>query len=635
MSPSFSPVAARALASLATLGVQLTSVRVRLVDGSNVVVKDTTIDFPADQDTLTVSLPLQISGVEQSFGATIDLRDANGVVFFSSTQQVTARDASLPAAPAPVIVLQFVGPGATARTMTLTPATATIAPSTTSILVASALDADGHAVTNLLVASWTSSDTSIATIASTNDSSAAVHGTGKRGPVTFTATTLGGVAATAQLNFLPQPGQLSIVGGAAQTGPAGHQLPQPFAVQLLGVNGLGTADQAVIFRAVTAGGQVATATATTDAAARRRRRSRRGKRPAPSSSTRPPCPYRRRPGHGGDGAAEPARGDTGLPRRAHSGRIARALLPWPGQRRHGERGGAGEYRLQRRGDGGAKWTHVLGERQQRRERSRHDRLPAYVGPIGTATVALTSPALGAISTTSIPMNAGPATTLQIVQQPAATAASGAPLSTAPIVQLTDAGGNAVGGAVTLTASLVESTGALSGTTQRAPDASGRASFDGLTITGAAGSYTLRFASGTLTAATTNAITVGPGAATQLVAIGALTQSGTVGSAATIVPSVRAVDAAGNGVPGVNVSFAPSSGSTVNGGSSAEVVVTDATGLAAARAWTFGTAARSYAIDASASGIGGAPIHFVGDAAADVPSRFVVPRGRRVRRRANR
>src|SRR5476651_2590465 len=420
----FSPTATRAFAALTQIGVDIAHVRIRLVNRAGVVVKDTTVDFPADRDTLTISVPVAIQGAEESFTATVDLTDASGVVLFSSTQAVSARDASLPAAPPPVITLEFVGPGASARTVTVSPPTGTIAAAGSQLLTASATDSAGAAVSSLLVL-WTSSDTTIARIITSDNTTATVQGTGRRGAVTFTARTLKGVAGTAQLTFLPLPGRLVAVSGGAQSGPAGRALPQPFVVQLLGVDSLGIAGQSIAFRGVTAGGAVTTASVTTDSAGFARTVVTVGRTPgayqfegaaATLTATVQETAV--------VGAAAQFVVTQALPTQLSVGAVA----PLP-------------FRAVLSDDVGnpvatagvvvnAAVTVAPGGQTFSASASTDSTgavtlaLPVYLGPPGTATVVLSSPAFGTISTTTIPVVSGPAAALKIVQQPSATAASG-------------------------------------------------------------------------------------------------------------------------------------------------------------------------------------------------------------------
>jgi hypothetical protein len=618
LAPSFSPNAARAFAALAQIGVDIAHVRIRLVNAGGVVVKDTTVDFPAADDTLTISMPVAIQGTEQSFTATIDLTDAGGVVLFSSTQSVTARDASLPAGTPPVITLEFVGPGASARTVTVSPPTGTIAPAGTQLLTASATNAAGTAVSNLLVL-WSSSDTTVARIVSSDSSTASVQGTGRRGAVTFTARTLGGVSGTAQLTFLPQPGRLVAVSGGAQSGEAGRALPQPFVVQLLGVDSIGIAGQTVTFRGVTAGGTVAAASVTTDSAGLARTTMTLGRTPgayqfeaavgailataqetAVAGTASQFVVTQPLPAQLSVGAVAPLpframlADDVGNPVATAGVVLSAAVTVAPGGQ---------TFSASASTDSTGAVTLAL---------------PAYVGPVGTATVVISSPLFGPISTSTIPVVPGPAAALTLTQQPPATSASGATLAPAPAVQLVDVGGNSVGAALAITAS-VSGGAALGGTTTVTTTSAGSASFPNLAISGPAGTYALSFSATGVATVTSNAVAVGAGTATALTLDPSYSTSGVAGSDLPVPPRVTLKDASGNPVPGTAVSFTITAG---GGSASTPSVATDAAGVATLGAWHLGTTAGTNSIritvpsipavppvDVSVAGVAGPPTTF--------------------------
>ena len=269
IAPTFSASAIQAYGTLAAMGVDVTNVHIRLVDLSGAVTLDTVVAFPVGRDTLSIVLPLDIQGKEQQFNATVELRDASGAVQFSSTQRVTARDASLPAMPAAAITLQYVGPGFNAKSVAVSPSDATALPGATQLLIATATDAAGAPVSSLLV-TWTTSDSTIARIAQTGHVTATATARGPRGTVTFTAKSPTGVAGTAKLTVLPQAARLAVISGNGQTGVALQPLAAPFVVELQATDGRTIAGALVSFRAVTAGGEVASASATTDSSGRAR-----------------------------------------------------------------------------------------------------------------------------------------------------------------------------------------------------------------------------------------------------------------------------------------------------------------------------------------------------------------------------
>jgi hypothetical protein len=104
-----------------------------------------------------------------------------------------------------------------------------------------------------------------------------------------------------------------------------------------------------------------------------------------------------------------------------------------------------------------------------------------------------------------------ATAAAITTQPAG-AGSGSVLGTQPVIRIVDSGGNTVTtSTVNVVASIASGTGTLSGTTTVAAS-SGIATFTDLVVTGTAGAFTLTFAPTSLTAATSNSLTITAGPA---------------------------------------------------------------------------------------------------------------------------
>ena len=267
VAPSFSPAAASAYSALIATGGDVTNIHVVLTDLGGHVALDMRVAFPATQDTIAIDLPVSIKGREEQFNATIDLLDAAGVVQFSSSQRLTARSSLLPRLPRVAVVLQYVGPGAAAKTVAVSPGDATLLPGATLDVIATATATGGTPLAGLAVV-WTSSDTTIARVTQTSAASALVTARGPRGAVTITAKTLSGVVGTAKVTVVPQAGTLSVFSGGGQTGSALDTLTTPFAVELRGTDGGVMSGVLVTFSAVSAGGNVVTATTPTDALGR-------------------------------------------------------------------------------------------------------------------------------------------------------------------------------------------------------------------------------------------------------------------------------------------------------------------------------------------------------------------------------
>jgi uncharacterized protein YccT (UPF0319 family) len=233
---------------------------------------------------------------------------------------------------------------------------------------------------------------------------------------------------------------------------------------------------------------------------------------------------------------------------------------------------------------------------------------SITGLVGERTLSFTSGTLTAATSSAIDITAGTATQLTIPTQPSATAASGAAFAQQPAIQLRDGGGNSVAQAdVVVTAAIASGDGTLGGTVEATTDAAGLATFTDLSITGLVGARTLSFTGGTLTAATSSAIDITAGAATQVAINTGNDQIATAGTAVAVAPSVIVTDTGGNPIAGVSVTFAVASG----GGSLAttDPVVTDAAGIAVSPTWTLGLVAGANTLTATAAGLTGSPVTF--------------------------
>ncbi len=137
---------------------------------------------------------------------------------------------------------------------------------------------------------------------------------------------------------------------------------------------------------------------------------------------------------------------------------------------------------------------------------------------------------------------GAATQLVITTQPSG-AASGTAFTVQPVIAIRDASGNTVtSSSAAVTVAIATGTGTLSGTST-VNAVNGVATFTNLALTGN-GAHTLSFTSAGLSAATSNAISVGAGAATQL-AVTTQPAGAVSGVNLTAQPVVQIRDAVGN------------------------------------------------------------------------------------------
>jgi hypothetical protein len=152
--------------------------------------------------------------------------------------------------------------------------------------------------------------------------------------------------------------------------------------------------------------------------------------------------------------------------------------------------------------------------------------------------------------------------LVVDQQPSGTAQSGVLFAVQPIIQLQDADGDDLAEeGLEVTASIASGTGTLGGDNVRTTDATGKATFTDLMITGPAGTYTVLF-----TAPGTNQVLSAPITISAAVNGIAITTNPPVSALTSEVfspvaqPVVRVTDAAGNPVAGAEVTASIASGS---------------------------------------------------------------------------
>jgi hypothetical protein len=202
------------------------------------------------------------------------------------------------------------------------------------------------------------------------------------------------------------------------------------------------------------------------------------------------------------------------------------------------------------------------------------------GTVGDRTLSFSATGLTGATSGTINLTAGAASQLSISTQPSATARNGEAFARQPVVQLQDASGNDVSQTgITITVALASGDGTLGGAATATTNASGTATFTGLRITGTVGERTLRFSAAGLTGATSDAISVTPGAPTQLSITTQPSSSAQAGVEFARQPVIQLRDASGNAVSQANVTIAVAiaSGDGTLGGTA--TATTDASGTA--------------------------------------------------------
>lgn len=233
--PKFEPGANRTVTALAQVGLQYDNVRIVIVRPETDTLKDTTVAFHSTDAPLTLELSV-LAIPEEHLGATLQFKSGT-VVLFQGSSNVTATPANIPgtADNAVSIAVTYVGPGATAKKITLSPGSGLFAAGIATQFTATASDANDVVLKNVPFA-WSVSDANVATISPTGPT-AMVTPKGSRGTVTVTAA-FGDLSQSATMNLVPPATGLRIAQGAAQTGRHGTQLPLPIIVEAIADDGL-------------------------------------------------------------------------------------------------------------------------------------------------------------------------------------------------------------------------------------------------------------------------------------------------------------------------------------------------------------------------------------------------------------
>jgi adhesin/invasin len=238
----------------------------------------------------------------------------------------------------------------------------------------------------------------------------------------------------------------------------------------------------------------------------------------------------------------------------------------------------------------------------------------------TASTTGGSPLTGAPITFSAQAVRPPPASLVIRQAPSVAARSGIPLEQQPVIDVLDGDGQPVS-QVQVVASIASGGGTLSGTTSVTSDGSGRATYTDLALVGPGGPRTLRFSvADPALEVISGTIIVGAGGPAQLAGIPPLAYQGTVTSPVSPAPSVVVKDAAGNGVPGITVTFEVNRDATV----SPETVTTDGNGVAQVTSWTLGImASGQYTLTARVEGSALPAVRFTATARAGAAGRLAI------------
>jgi adhesin/invasin len=216
-----------------------------------------------------------------------------------------------------------------------------------------------------------------------------------------------------------------------------------------------------------------------------------------------------------------------------------------------------------------------------------------VGGVGNYVLTFSAPSLAGVNSSTITLTVGPPAQIALITAPPAIAHSRDLLGSE--IQVQDVGGNPVPQPEILVTASLQGGGILSGETA-ATDATGKAVFTALAITGPPGAKTITFSSPSVTQ--TVAAQVKLPEVAKIEVNPSTPASGTVGTTLTAEPVAILKDVAGQPVPDAPFTLTPGAGT---------VSVTPTTGISGvggaviADSWQLGNAAGDQAVEISVSG----------------------------------
>jgi len=261
LAPVYPANAHGAVKALADVGLPLDRVRIVITrPGTNEVLKDTTITIHAGDPAITLELTVPALAGEK-LDAGMQFKSGE-TVLFEGHAPVTALSpvATSGGGAAPVtITVSYVGPGAKAKKVIVTPTTSYLPANAPTTFTAQAFDSTDAAIPNTPF-TWTLNDSTLGTI----DANGGFTPAGKRGLLFATAATLNNVSGAAVDSLIPPAAKIVIVSGDKQSATPLIAVAQPLVVAVRAADDLGVPNQTVTF-AATDGGTITPASVVTDA----------------------------------------------------------------------------------------------------------------------------------------------------------------------------------------------------------------------------------------------------------------------------------------------------------------------------------------------------------------------------------
>jgi hypothetical protein len=261
VAPALSAAAVEVHRDLVVFGLSLDNLRLKLTRTGGEIVTDTVVAIGDEQDEVQIELSIRLSATEELLQAFVELRDGE-IVLFSGSREILVRAGQSRQQP-PALELEYVGPGATAAFLSVSPAVSSIFTTDSVDFTVTALDANQQSVPATAVA-WSVKDAARGVVSAAGR----FKPTLTRGETYVIAKLPTGLKDSARVSIVPLPTQIVVVSGDAQNGRVGSALAEPIVVEVRAADNLPVPGVQVGFAVATGGGSLGVLNGTTDASGR-------------------------------------------------------------------------------------------------------------------------------------------------------------------------------------------------------------------------------------------------------------------------------------------------------------------------------------------------------------------------------
>jgi hypothetical protein len=171
-------------------GLQVDRIHIVIRGADGTIVFERDVVFPAGQGEVSITADVPVHGETERFRASYELFSGT-IAMFTGMVEVTGRPGVTTTTPS-VVPTTFVGPGATATRVDVSPASSTLLAGTTTSLTATAFDNANAAIVGTPFV-WSSSNPTVATVSPAG----LVTAGNTRGTTTISASTISGVTGSA------------------------------------------------------------------------------------------------------------------------------------------------------------------------------------------------------------------------------------------------------------------------------------------------------------------------------------------------------------------------------------------------------------------------------------------------------